>query len=74
MTISETVAAFAQDDRFPKNPLTVAYVVARLSNKELIGAPRCELVYVALLQRARLDCTVRVAGRVLPLSQQSINL
>ena len=36
----------------PKSPVAAAYVIARLSNKELIDAPRSEFVYVALLQRA----------------------
>jgi len=39
----------------PKSPVAAAYVLARLSNKELIEAPRSEFVYVALLQRAGLD-------------------
>ena len=36
----------------PKSPVAAAYMLARLSNKELIEAPRSEFVYVALLQRA----------------------
>ncbi len=39
----------------PKSPVAAAYVLARLSNKELTEAPRSEFVYVALLQRAGLD-------------------
>lgn len=39
----------------PKSPVAAAYVLARLSNKELAEAPRSEFVYVALLQRAGLD-------------------
>ena len=35
----------------PKTPAAAAYVLGRLSNKELIEAPRGEFVYVALLQR-----------------------
>ena len=44
----------------PKSPVAAAYVLARLSNKELIEAPRGEFVYVALLQRAGLDRKYRV--------------
>ncbi len=44
----------------PKSPVAAAYVLARLSNKELIEAPRSEFVYVALLQRAGLDRKYRV--------------
>ena len=44
----------------PKSPVAAAYVLARLSNKELIEAPRSEFVYVALLQRAGLDRKCRV--------------
>src|ERR1041384_55747 len=39
----------------PKSPTAAAYVLARLSNKELIEAPRSEFVYVALLQRKGLE-------------------
>src|SRR4051812_38492446 len=35
----------------PKTPVAAAYVLNRLSNKELTEAPRSEFVYVALLQR-----------------------
>ena len=44
----------------PKSPLAAAYVLARLSNKELIEAPRSEFVYVALVQRAGLDRKYRL--------------
>ena len=44
----------------PKSPVAAAYVLARLSNKELIEAPRGEFVYVALLQRAGLDRKYRL--------------
>lgn len=44
----------------PKSPVAAAYVLARLSNKELAEAPRSEFVYVALLQRAGLDRKYRV--------------
>jgi putative heme-binding domain-containing protein len=39
----------------PKSPLAAAYYLGRLSNKELIEAPRSEFVYVALLQRKGLE-------------------
>jgi len=39
----------------PKNPVAAAYVLNRLSNQELIEAPRSEFVYVALLQRKGLE-------------------
>jgi len=39
----------------PKSPTAAAYVLGRLSNKELIEAPRSEFVYVALLQRKGLE-------------------
>src|SRR5437588_3115391 len=44
----------------PKNPTAAAYVLNRLSNKELIEAPRSEYVYVALLQRKGLDRKYRL--------------
>src|SRR5438105_1278002 len=44
----------------PQNPLAAAYVLGRLSNQELIAAPRSEFVYVALLQRAGLDRKYRL--------------
>ncbi len=44
----------------PKSPTAAAYVLARLSNKELLEAPRSEFVYVALLQRGGLDRKVRI--------------
>src|SRR2546423_7441756 len=39
----------------PQNPIAAAYVLGRLSNQELIAAPRSEFVYVALVQRPGLD-------------------
>jgi putative heme-binding domain-containing protein len=39
----------------PKNPVAAAYVLGRLSNKELTAAPRSEFVYAALLQRKGLE-------------------
>src|SRR6266581_8368816 len=44
----------------PQNPVAAAYVLGRLSNQELIAAPRSEFVYVALLQRAGLDRNYRL--------------
>jgi putative heme-binding domain-containing protein len=44
----------------PKSPVAAAYVLSRLSNKELIEAPRSEFVYVALLQRAGLERKYRL--------------
>ena len=44
----------------PKSPVAAAYVLARLSDKELIEAPRSEFVYVALIQRAGLDRKYRL--------------
>jgi len=44
----------------PKSPVAAAYVLARLSNQELVQAPRGEFVYVALLQRAGLERKYRV--------------
>lgn len=39
----------------PKNPVAAAYVLGRLSNQELIGAPRGEFVYEAILKRNGLE-------------------
>ena len=44
----------------PKSPVAAAYVLGRLSNKELGVAPRGEFVYVALLQRKGLERKYRV--------------
>lgn len=44
----------------PKSPVAAAYLLSRLSNKELAEAPRSEFVYVALLQRAGLERKYRV--------------
>lgn len=44
----------------PQNPVAAAYILGRLSNEELIAAPRGEFVYVALLQRQGLDRKYRV--------------
>lgn len=44
----------------PKSPTAAAYVLGRLSNKELIEAPRSEFVYVALFQRKGLERKYRV--------------
>ena len=44
----------------PKSATAAAYVLGRLSNQELIEAPRSEFVYVALLQRKGLERKYRV--------------
>jgi putative heme-binding domain-containing protein len=44
----------------PKSPAAAAYVLGRLSNKDLIEAPRSEFVYVALLQSKGLERKYRV--------------
>ncbi|MEO7300043.1 MAG: plastocyanin/azurin family copper-binding protein [Verrucomicrobiota bacterium] len=44
----------------PKSAAGAAYILGRLSNKELIDAPRGEFVYVALLQRKGLDRKYRL--------------
>jgi putative heme-binding domain-containing protein len=44
----------------PQNPVAAAYVLGRLSNQELIDAPRSEFVYAALLQRKGLDSKYRL--------------
>jgi putative heme-binding domain-containing protein len=44
----------------PKNPVAAAYVLGRLSNQELLAAPRSEFVHVALLKRPGLDRKIRV--------------
>lgn len=60
------VASHAQDEPpkkvffLPKSATAAAYVLGRLSNQELIEAPRSEFVYVALLQRKGLDRKYRV--------------
>ena len=43
----------------PQNPKAAAYVLGRLSNDELIKAPRSEFVYTALLERAGLASKYR---------------
>ena len=43
----------------PQNPKAAAYVLGRLSNDELIRAPRGEFVYTALLERAGLPSKYR---------------
>ena len=44
----------------PKSPAAAAYFLGRLSNKQLIEAPRSEFVYVALLQRRGLERKYRL--------------
>ncbi len=52
----------AQTNHFflPQNPVAAAYVLGRLSNQELVAAPRSEFVYVALLERKGLDRKYRL--------------
>jgi len=57
---SSATNAPAKSFFLPKNPVAAAYMLGRLSNKELIEAPRSEFVYVALLQRKGLDRKYRV--------------
>ena len=44
----------------PSNPVAAAYILGRLSNQDLIAAPRSEFVYVALLQRKGLEKKFRL--------------
>jgi putative heme-binding domain-containing protein len=44
----------------PQNPVAAAYVLGRLSNRELTEAPRSEFVYVALLERNGLERKYRI--------------
>jgi len=44
----------------PKSATAAAYILNRLSNKELIEVPRSEFVYIALLQRKGLDKKYRL--------------
>src|SRR5262249_16345422 len=44
----------------PTNAVPAAYVLGRLSNQELIAAPRSEFVYVALLDRQGLEPRFRL--------------
>jgi putative heme-binding domain-containing protein len=66
LVISSTLSARAAEEPtkkplfLPKSPVAAAYVLARLSNKELIEAPRSEFVYVALLQRQGLERKYRL--------------
>ncbi|MBI3417113.1 MAG: c-type cytochrome [Verrucomicrobia bacterium] len=61
MTLVLFLVGAAEDDTpkktwfLPKSPTAAAYVLNRLSNKELMEAPRSEFVFVALLQRAGLE-------------------
>src|SRR5207249_6119881 len=58
------LAAAAQEEPktffLPKSPTAAAYILNRLSNKELVAAPRSEFVYVALLQRKGLERKYRL--------------
>src|SRR5204862_4175456 len=60
----ESSSGHAAEERkaffLPKSPTAAAYVLGRLSNQELIEAPRSEFVYVALLQRQGLERKYRL--------------
>src|ERR1041385_252502 len=59
--IAQSIAQDSKTNFFlPQNPVAAAYVLGRLSNQELIAAPRSEFVYVALLQRAGLERKYRI--------------
>ena len=57
------IAAVAESQAnffLPHNPVAAAYVLGRLSNRELLDAPRSEFVYVALLERKGLEKKFRL--------------
>ncbi len=60
--ISAQPADAAPASRFylPRSPVAAAYVLSRLSNQELIDAPRSEYVYMALLEREGLHKKYRL--------------
>jgi putative heme-binding domain-containing protein len=63
LLFSTTVQAAEEPKKeffLPKSPVAAAYVLGRLSNKELIEAPRSEFVYVALIQRKGLERKYRM--------------
>src|SRR5262249_11099121 len=64
LVLSPASGARAQDTKtnffLPQNPIAAAYVLGRLSNQELIAAPRSEFVYAALLQRSGLERKYRM--------------
>jgi len=66
VTLSSQVTGGAADEPprktlfLPKSPRAAAYVLGRLSNKELTEAPRSEFVYVALLERKGLERKYRL--------------
>jgi putative heme-binding domain-containing protein len=65
VTLGLSVARAAEEPAeqklfLPKSPRAAAYILGRLTNKELIAAPRSEFVYVALLQRKGLDRKYRL--------------
>src|SRR5579859_2750106 len=62
VTVSLDAQEHSSTNRFflPQNPVAAAYILGRLSNQELIAAPRSEFVYVALLERRGLDRKYRV--------------
>jgi len=58
------VSSFAAEEPkpfyLPKSPVAAAYMLGRLSNKELVEAPRSEFVFVALLERNGLERKYRL--------------
>ena len=65
VTVWSAPARAAEDEPpqktfLPKSPRAAAYVLSRLSNQELIEAPRSEFVYIALPGRKGLDRKQRV--------------
>lgn len=65
MTTASTTSRAAEEPTgktffLPKSPTAAAYVLGRLSNQELLAAPRGEFVYVALLQRKGLERKYRM--------------
>src|SRR5262245_11146404 len=55
----DTAQPEAKKIYIPSNPRAAAYMLGRLSNKELAQAPRVEPVYNAFLERAGLDVRYR---------------
>ena len=60
LVFTRSLAADSQSFFLPQNPVAAAYVLGRLSNQELIAAPRGEAVFIALLKRAGLERKYRV--------------
>src|SRR6266511_4847314 len=66
MVLATAIASGADEEPakktlfLPKSPRVAAYVLGRLSNKELIETPRSEFVFVALLERKGLERKYRI--------------